>query len=145
MQKRQAMFNIFIGIFQRGNCTISKSRNTHKRAAAPQHAADHSHRIARGSSGSCSANGPGRCHIFANYCCSVRVCARGTICGLTSRQHLEKKYLVPISGTKHPFSVDFPILEICQKQELSPHAVYADLTVGESCVNQYIYGLHRGT
>ena len=83
--------NIFVGIFQRGGCTISKSRSTHKRAAAPQHATDHGDLGARGSSGSCSANGPGGCRIFANYFCSVRVCARGQICasGLTSRQHLE--------------------------------------------------------
>ena len=75
----------------------AESRNKHKRAATPQHATDHDNRGARRSSGSCSANGPGGCRIFANYCCSVRVCARGQICGLTSRQHLEKKYLVPIS------------------------------------------------
>ena len=50
-------------------------------------------RGARGSSGSCSANGPGGCRIFASYCCSVRVRARGQLCGLTSRQHLKKKYL----------------------------------------------------
>ena len=79
MQKLTAMFNIFAGTFQRGGCTstISKSRNTHKRAAAPQHATNHGDRGARGSSGSCSASGPGSCRIFLNYCCSVRVCARG--------------------------------------------------------------------
>ena len=33
MQKLTAISNIFIGIFQRGGCTISKSRNTHN---APQ-------------------------------------------------------------------------------------------------------------
>ena len=77
MQKQTAMFNIFVGIFQRGGRTISKSRNAHQRAAAPQHATDHGDRGARGSSGSCSANGPGGCRIFANYRCSVRVCARG--------------------------------------------------------------------
>ena len=66
-----------------GGCTIPKTRNTHKCAAAPQHATDHGDRGARGSSGSCSVNCPGGCRIFANYCYSVRVCARGQICGLT--------------------------------------------------------------
>ena len=112
MQKLTTMFNIFVGISRRGGCTISKARNTHKRAAAPQHATDHGDRDARGSSGSCLANGPGGCRIFANYCCSVRVCVRGKICGLTRRQHLEKNTLSRSQRTKHPFSVGFPILEI---------------------------------
>ena len=106
MQKLIAMFNIFVGIFQRGGCTISKIRNTHKPAGTLQHATYHGDRGARGSSGSCSANGPRGCGILAKYSCSVRVCAMGQICRLTSRQNLEKKYLVPISdeiGTKHPF------------------------------------------
>ena len=47
MQKLTAMFDIFVGVFQRGGCTISTSRNTHKRAAAPQHANDHGDRDAR--------------------------------------------------------------------------------------------------
>ena len=55
---------------------ISKSRNTNKRAAAPQHATtNHGDRGARGSSGSCSANGPGGCRIFAKillFCACVR-------------------------------------------------------------------------
>ena len=92
----------------RDGCMSLKSQNTC--AAAPQHAADNGDRGARGSSGSCSANGPGGCCIFANYCCSVRVCARGQICGLTSIQHLEKEYLVPRlrSGRNTPFRWIFP-------------------------------------
>ena len=140
MRKLTAMFNIFVGIFQKGGgCTISKSRITHKRAAAPQHATDHGDQGARGSSGSFSANGPGGCRIFANGCWSVRVCARGQICGLTSRQHLEKKYVVSISAwdlDETPFFGGFSDLGNCQNQHSSPHAVYADLTLGESCIDQ---------
>ena len=32
MQKLTAMFNLFVGIFQRRGCTISKFRNTHTNA-----------------------------------------------------------------------------------------------------------------
>ena len=139
---------MFVGIFQRGGCTISKSRNTHKRAAAPQHATDHGDRGARGSSGSCSANGTGGCRIFAKYCCSVRVCARGQICGLTSRQHLEKKYFVPISARDRdetPLFGGFSDLGNCQNHHSSPHAVYTDL-VGASCIYQHLWpssGYHK--
>ena len=81
---RNVQYDIFVGtgIFQRSGCTISKFRNTHKRAAAPQHATDHGDPGARGSSGSRSANGAGGCRIFAKYTCPVRVCARGQTCGL---------------------------------------------------------------
>ena len=82
------MFNEIVAIFQRGGCTISKNRNTHKGAAAPQHPADHGDRGVQGSSGSCSANGPRRCRIFAKYYCSVRVCAMGHTCGLTSGEDI---------------------------------------------------------
>ena len=104
---------------------------------APQrhNATDHGDGGAPGSSGSCSANGPGGCRVFANYCCSVRVCARGQICGLTSRQHLEKKYLVPISAWDRdgtPLFGGFSDLGNCQNQHSSPHAAYIGLTVGES-------------
>ena len=134
------MFNVFVGIFQRGGCTISKGRNTQThRSAITRYR--HGDRGARGSTGSCSANGPRGCGIFAKYICSVRVCAMGQIGGLTSRQNLEKKYLVPISdeideiGTKHPFPVDFAILEIV-RTNTSPLAVCTDLTLGESCKDQ---------
>ena len=143
------MFNIFVGIFRRGGCTISKSQNTHKRAAAPQHATDHGDRGARGSIGSCSANGPGGSRIFANYCCAVRACARGQICGLTSRQHLEKIYLVPISTLgrdETPLFGGFSDLGNCQNQRSSPQALCTDRTVGESCRNQDLWptsGYHK--
>ena len=135
MQKLPAMFNMFVGIFYGGGCTIPITRNTHKRAAAPQHATDHGDRGARGSNGSCSANGPGGCRIFAKYCCSVRVCAMGQICGLASRQNLEKKCLVPISA-ETPLFGGFSDLGNCQNQHSSPHAVYTDLTAGKSCIDQ---------
>ena len=47
MEKLTAMFDTFVGIFWRGGCTISKSRNTHKRAAAPQDATDNGDRGAQ--------------------------------------------------------------------------------------------------
>ena len=75
MQKITAMLDIFVGIVQRGGCTISKSRNAHKRAAAPQHATGHGDRGARGSSGSCSAKWPkGLPHLreLLLFCACVR-------------------------------------------------------------------------
>ena len=41
------------------------TQSTHTRAAAPQHTIGHGDRGVRRSSGSCSANGPGGCRIFA--------------------------------------------------------------------------------
>ena len=151
MQKLTAKYKIFVDIFWRSVCTISWSRNTHKHAAAPQHATDHGDRGVRGSSGSCSANDPGGCRFFANYyCCYVRVCAWGQKCGLASRQqHLEKKYLVPISAwdlDKTPLFGGFPCVGNCQNQHSSPHAVYTDLTAGESCIDQDLWptsGYHK--
>ena len=62
--------------FQRGGCTISKRRNTHKRAAAPQQATDHGDRGARGSSGSRSAMVQGAAASSRNTAVMC-VCARG--------------------------------------------------------------------
>ena len=67
------------------------------------------------------------------------VCARGgQICGLTSRQHLE-------SGRNTLFG-GFSDLGNGQKRHSSPHAVYTDLTVGESCIDQDLWptsGYHK--
>ena len=108
--------------------------------AAPQHATGHGHRGARGSNGSCSANCPGGCRIFTNYCCSVRVCTRGQF----ARPNLEttsgeKIPCVPISeiGTRDrdetPIFGGFSDLGNCENQRSSPHAVYTDITLGEYC------------
>ena len=147
MQKLTAMFNTFVGFFRRGGCTISKSRTTHKHEAAPQHATDYGDPGPRGSSGSCSANGPGGRRIFANCCCSVRVCARGQNCGLTSRQHLEMIYTRSRSQPEirvwTPLFSGFFDLGHCQNQHLSSHAVYTDLTVGESSIDQDLWPTSR--
>ena len=119
--------NIFLGILKRGGSMLSKIRNKHQHVQAPQHATDRGDQGSRESSGSCSVNGPGGslggCLIIAKYCCSVRVCARGQLCGLTSRKHLEEKYLVPISGCdigkKRPFLVGN-----CQTSIVSTCSVY---------------------
>ena len=129
--------------FFRGVVVRFRKAETHKRAAAPQHAADHGDRGARGPSRSCSANGPRGCRIFANYCCSVRLFARGQICRLTSRQHLEKKCLVPISA-KHPSSVAFPILEIV-RTNYRLHMQCTQILLYANLLYIKINGLHRGT
>ena len=91
----------------------------------------------------------GGCRIFANYCCSVRVCAPGQICGLTSRQHLEKKFLVLISASDRdetPLFGGFSYIGNCQNPLSSPHAVYTDLTISESCIDQDLWptsGYHK--
>ena len=99
---------------------FEKPKHTQTRCSA-HHATYHSDRGARGLSGSCLANGPGGCRIFADYCCSVRVCARKQICGLSSRQHLQKKYLL---GTKHPFSVGFQSWKLSEPTFVSTCSVH---------------------
>ena len=121
MQKLTAMFQYIRRHFSEGwlyDFEKSKHTQTHRSTTIRYHG----DRGARGSSGSCSANDPGGCRIFANFCYSVRVCARGQICGLTETQHLEKKDNIWKKNassrsqtrivTKHPFLVDFPISEI---------------------------------
>ena len=113
----EANSNVHSLAFFRGvNCAISKSRNAHKRAAAPQHATNHGDRGARGPSGSCSANSPGGCRIFANYCCSVRVSARGANLRpnleTTSGEEIPCPDLRLDRDETHPFSVYFLILEV---------------------------------
>ena len=69
------------------------------------------------------------------------VCARGQICGPTTR-HLEKKYLVPISARDRdetPFFGGFSDLGNCKNQHSSSPAVYTDLTLGESCIDQDLW------
>ena len=93
--------------FSEGLLYDSKIRHTHKRTASPQHATDHGDRGARGSSGSCSANGRWGCRIFANYCYSVRGCARGANLRpnleTTSGEEMPCPYLSLRSGRNTPF------------------------------------------
>ena len=99
----------------RGVVVRFRTAETHRSAAVPQHATDHGDRGARGSSDSCSANGPGGCRIFASLCCSVRVCA-GANLRPNPRGNIWRRNTLPPSqpeiGTKHPLSMDFLILEI---------------------------------
>ena len=121
----------------------------HTRAAAPQHATDHGDRGARGSSGSYSANVPGGCRIFANCCYSVRGCARGANLRpnleTTSGEEIPCPDLSLRSGRNTPFR-GFSELGSCQNQHSSPHAVYTDFTVSESCIDQDLWptsGYHK--
>ena len=73
--------------------------------------------------------------------------------GANLRPNLEKhleKYLVPIYLSlrlrrKHPFSVDFPILQIF-RTDVRLHMQCTYLTVGESCIDQDLWptsGYHK--
>ena len=99
----------------------------------------HGDRGARGSNGSCSAKGPGDCRIFANYCCSVRVRAGANLrpsLETTSGEEIPCLDLSLRSGRNTPLFGGFSDLGNFQNQHSSPHAVYTDLTIGESCIDQ---------
>ena len=98
MQKLTAMFNIFVGIFQRGCCTIRKS-DTHTNAPhrhnTPQTTAIEVHEGQAAAARLMAVGVAASSRITAILCVGAR---GGQICGLTLRQHLEKKCLVPISA-----------------------------------------------
>ena len=137
MQKLTTMFNTFVGMFQRGGCTISKSRNTHKRAVAPQHATDHGDRGARASSGKRQLLGKWSRELphlreLLLLCACVRA-------GGYLRPNLETTSGEEIRSGRNTLFRCFSDIGICQNQHPSPHAVYTDLTVGESCIDQDIW------
>ena len=126
---------------------FEKPKRTQARRSATTRHTDHGDRGARGSSGSCSANGQGGCRIFANYCYSVRVCARGLLrpnletASVWRRNTLSRSQAVR-SGRNAPFR--WIRSSKLSDQHSSPHTCsvdYTDLTAvqgGEFCI-------HRGS
>ena len=148
MQKRTAMSNKFFGIFQRGGrtSTISKSRNTHKRAAAPQHATGHGDRGAREGQVA-AAPQMAHCRIFANYFCPVRVSSRGQNCGLkletTSGKEIPCPDLSLRSGRNTPFPWIFRPWKLSEPTFVS---TCSSVHGGESCIDQDLWptsGYHK--
>ena len=76
---------------------------------------------------SCSANGPRGCRIFAKYCCSVHVSARGQIRGLPRdniwRRNTMSRYQ-PEIGTKHPFQWNFRSWKLSEPTFVSTRRVH---------------------
>ena len=92
MQKLTAMFNIFVGIFRGVDVRFRKAEthtNAPQRHNTLQTAAIEV-REGQAAAARQMAQGPAASSRITAVLC---VCARGQICGLASRQHLEKKYL----------------------------------------------------
>ena len=68
------------------------------------------------------------------------VCARGGKIADYTRDNMWRRTTLsrsqPDIGTRHSFSVDFSIIEIVRTNIRLHHAVYIDLTLGESCKDQ---------
>ena len=139
MQKRTAMFNMFVGIFQRGGCTISKSRNTRhtqtRRSATTRYRPWRS-RCARVKRQLLRKWPRGLPHLreLLLFCACVRAGANLRPNSTTSGEEMPCPDLRLRSGRNTPFRWIFRSWN-CQKQHSSPHAVYTYLTVRESCLN----------
>ena len=141
MQKQTTLFKAFEGVIQVRGCTVSKTRITHKRAAAPQRTTDHGDRGARRSSGRCLTNGPAGCRIFANYCGSVCVRAGGKLrpnLETTSGEELRCPNLCPISGRNTLFGGFFDLGKISEPTVVSTCRVHGSYKL-------YDLHAHRGT
>ena len=127
MQKLTAMFNIFVGIFQRGGCTISKNRNTHTRRSATTRYRPWRSRCARVKQ-QLLANGPGGCpHLreLLLFCACVRVGANlrpnlETISG----EEIPCPDLSLRSGRNTPFRWIFPSWKLSEPTFVSTCSVH---------------------
>ena len=148
MQKLTAMFNIFVGIFQRGGCTTSKSRNTQTRRSATTRYRPWRSMCAKIKRQLLGKWPRGLPHLRESllFCACVR---GGKFAAKPSRQHLEKKYLALIPAwdrDETPFVDGFSDLGNCRNQHSSPHEMYTDRTAGESCIDQdlsFMSGYHK--
>ena len=148
MQNLTAMFNIVVAFFRGVVVRFSKSRNTHKRAAAPQqYATDHiiAIEVREGRAAAARQMAQGAAAFSRIFCCVRAGANLPPNLETTSGEEISRPDLSLRSGRNTPFRWIFRSWKWSEPTFVSICSVRRSYCSRRILYRYKIYGLHRGT